>query len=85
MAKCRVLKPKRGYRFKQHGKKVMLMKRGRGGGGFGVATISCGCSGDGSCGITIDKTGSASCEGTCSGSCKWIVIELTGIAGLFAA
>jgi hypothetical protein len=81
MARGKVLKPKRGYRLKKRGKKVMLMR-----GGLGIATINCGCSGEGSCGIVIDvKTGSATCEGTCSGGCKWVVIGLAGISGVFAA
>jgi hypothetical protein len=81
MAKGKVLKPKRGYHLKKRGRKVMLMR-----GGLGVATISCGCSGTGTCGIVIDaNTGTATCEGTCSGGCKWVVTTLAGIGGVFAA
>jgi hypothetical protein len=81
MANVKVLKPKRGYKLKKRGKSVMLMR-----GSLGVATISCGCSGSGSCGIVIDVgTGGATCEGTCSGGCKWVVTSLAGIGGVFIA
>ena len=84
-SKRNVLKPKDGYQFKKRGNKLMLMRGGRGG-GLGIATITCACSGDGSCGIVIDaKTGSATCEGTCSGGCKWVVTSLVGVSGTFLA
>jgi hypothetical protein len=45
--------------------------------GLGVATISCGCSGSGSCGIVIDVgSGLAECRGDCSGGCAWVITSL---------
>lgn len=74
---AKVLKPNHGYEFKKHGKELMLMRSGSG--GLGVATISCACRGDGSCGIVIDTEGKATCEGTCGGGCNWVVTSLEGL------
>ena len=80
MSKGKVLKPKRGYHLKKHGRRVMLMR-----GGLGIATITCACRGEGGCGIVIDtRNGTATCEGECSEGCRWVVTELGGLVGQLA-
>ena len=78
-AKCKVLKPKKGYSFKKRGKGRMLLMRQ---GGVGIATITCACRGAGSCGLVIDpRTGAATCEGECSEGCRWVIVGLQGVVG----
>ena len=66
------LKPEDGFVFEQCGEKEAILRRRSD--GLGVATVSCGCSGSGSCKIVIDVgTGAATCEGECSGGCAWVI------------
>ena len=78
-----VLRPSKGFAFKKVGTRRMALMRQAD--GLGVATISCGCSGRGTCGITIDMRGGAKCEGTCSGGCKWVVTSVGLTKPLFIA
>lgn len=69
----------RGYRLKQVGRKVALMR-----GQNTAATFNCECESAGGCKVTISGQTAECLEDGCKGSCGW-VIRIGGLTGIWEA